>query len=103
MSLERTLLRDEADPEAFLDGLYDGVVKKVSGSMLHFIIPDFSGDQLFGPAPFSRPQGTSGASSGHTHDLLTADDPPAGTKCVVGFVDGDPASPRVLAIYGWPG
>lgn len=107
-----SVLLDEPQRTQQFQGIFDAVVTRSTETEVWFTIPDFSPHFEFAPARYSRPvpaetepTANEGADPnnffGHLH-ALDVPNPPEGTELVVAFVDGDPASPRVLSILGWP-
>lgn len=111
-TIERVLgLDQDREPEPSFPGIFRGKVTRASASTLHFVIPSYSPDHEFGPAPYPAPSVSTGETSGgsgdasfaaHTHDLRMPANPPKGTSIAVAFDDGDVDLPLVLCLYDWP-
>jgi hypothetical protein len=72
-----------------MEGPQEAVVVAASAASVQVVIPVFSPDYQFGPAPYQPVPG----------GVL----PPAGTRCLVMFVGTDLSRPYVVMFVGWNG
>ena len=94
---ERLAGKDRARARSW-GGTYEAEVVAVDGGV-HVVIRDYDGGRhRFGPCRYQPPLVAAGGDP-HGHQFAV---PPAGTRCLVVFADGDVARPWIVTFGGWP-